>query len=157
MQMSDGAITAKPNLRTETFAVEQAGIAEFFNELAQRMGDRWSQPDSIHLSSAGWQALGIICYDINHGGVDGTPLDLTPLEREHILQTLSSQDWSRNNSLWVDTVRIGMWVTDNQTGQRRLTITGAGRTITQELIDYLRKITGLDAKLKALDAAASPV
>jgi hypothetical protein len=49
----------------------------------------------------------------------------------------------------VDTLKIGQWVI-NKEGQKVLSIQGAGRTTAQELIDYLRKITGLDSKLDVL-------
>ena len=54
------------HLTDETFLVELESVADFFTAIQQRMGGRWSNRESLHLSSPGWQALGVIHHDMNH-------------------------------------------------------------------------------------------
>jgi DGQHR domain-containing protein len=146
-QESDSTIILEdPTLTEKTLTNEVTSITEFFNGLVDRMGDRWSSPtDSIHLASVGWQALGIIHHDMNHRG-----LTLTQMERDHILQTLATLDWRRENPLWVDELQICQRGVD-KIGNPVISFRGAGRTVAQDLINYLRKITGLGSKLDAHD------
>jgi hypothetical protein len=143
-QESDSGTVQEPTLTNETFQRELASIGEFFGEIVQRMGSRWTVADSVHLSSAGWQALGVLHHDMNHRG-----LTLTPLEKRHVYEAISNLDWSRENPLWIDTVKIGQWVITKE-GQKVISIRGAGRTTAQDLIDYLHKVSGLDSKLDIL-------
>jgi hypothetical protein len=101
-QESNLATAPEPNLIDETFQIELRSISGFFSEIADRMGDRWSDSKSLHLSAPGWQALGVLHHDIFHRG-----LNLTDTEKTLVYETLGGLDWSRNNREWVDEAGLG--------------------------------------------------
>jgi hypothetical protein len=74
-------------LTKETFQRELASISEFFGEISQRMGSKWAVVDSVHLSSAGWQVLGVLHHDMNHRG-----LTLSLLKKRHVYEAVSNLD-----------------------------------------------------------------
>jgi len=115
------------------------------------MGKRWTQTDSLHLTAPGWQALGVVHFDMNHRG-----LDLSPSEKTHILDVIAGIDWSRSNKAWVDDAALGQWAVPKNGTTEQVVILGAGRNNTQAIIDYLRKMTGLQARLDALAAETEP-
>jgi DGQHR domain-containing protein len=144
-QESNLAHLENPNLTDETFDAERDRIVAFFSDLASRMGDRWADRNGVHLTSPGWQALGIICHDLDRRG-----LTISPLDRSAIIQTLAGIDWSREidrqpSPLWQKDVGVSMALNKH----REVVLAGAGRSSTQAIINYLRKITGLQARLDA--------
>jgi DGQHR domain-containing protein len=140
------ATAARPNLTKTTFDQELEYIREFFSEISSRMGARWDDRESLHLSAPGWQALGVICHDVHHRG-----LDLTPAERSRIYDVIATIDWTRTNPDWVDVAKLGTRGSDG-----RVVIRGAGRNNTQHIIDYVRSQTGLATKLLAHDRSPQP-
>ncbi|GLR66521.1 hypothetical protein GCM10010909_12010 [Acidocella aquatica] len=143
-QEANLSMAADPNLTNDTFDQELESIAEFFTEIAQRMGhDRWKNRESLHLTAPGWQALGVIHHDINHSG-----LDLSDAQRSSIYNVIAGIDWSRKNQEWADEAKLGLF----QNGE--LVILGAGRNNTQAIITYVRQKTGLAAKLESLSNAS---
>jgi len=132
-------------LTDKTFLQEENAIDAFFSGIQQRMGESWTQRDSLHLSSPGWQALGVICHDMNHRG-----LTLTQAEREDIYTAIAKIDWSRTNREWETEAKLGMWGKPKGAEVDQLIITGAGRSNTQAIIDFVRARTGLQEKLDAL-------
>ncbi len=151
-QESNLAQAPDPVLTDATFQVELNSISSFFTEIAHRMGkQRWTKTDSLHLTAPGWQALGVIYHDINHRG-----LDLSPSEKTHIFDVIAGIDWSRANKAWVDDAALGQWAVPKGGTTEQVIILGAGRNNTQAIIDYLRKMTGLQAKLDALAAEVEP-
>jgi DGQHR domain-containing protein len=134
------ATLPNPNLTLDTHERELSFITEFFSEIAGRMGDeKWEDHDSLHLSAPGWQALGVICNDVNHRG-----LNLTPAQKSHVYDVIAGIDWSRTNPEWVLDAQLG---TADEDG--KLIIRGAGRNNTQHIIDFVRRKTGLQMKLDA--------
>jgi len=146
-QESNLAQAPNPVLTDATFQAELNSISSFFTEIAHRMGKRWTQNDSLHLTAPGWQALGVIHYDMNHRG-----LNLSPSEKTHIFDVIGGIDWTRTNKAWVDDAALGQWAIPKGGTTEQVVILGAGRNNTQAIIDYLRKTTGLQAKLDALAA-----
>jgi hypothetical protein len=142
-QESNLAQAPNPVLTDATFQSQLSSISSFFTEIAHRMGKtRWTQSDSLHLTAPGWQALGVIHHDMNHRG-----LDLSPSEKTHIFDVIGGLDWGRSNKDWVDGAGLGQWAVPKGGTTEQVVILGAGRNNTQAIIDYLRKLTGLQAKL----------
>ena len=72
------------------------------------------------------------------------------VERAKGFDKIAGIDWSRFNQEWL-TLGIGHPEVDKKTGQQvkdgagrlKVALTGAGRTNTQKLIDYIREKAGL--------------
>jgi hypothetical protein len=148
-QESNLAEIESPNLTPSTFKSILSSIDQFFSGIAERMGDdRWTDRHSLHLSSPGWQALGVIHHDI------AFKLKLDAVERASVLDKIASIDWSRFNEDWLS-LGIGHPEVDKKTGQPakdergrlKVALTGAGRTNTQKLIDYIREKSGIAARI----------
>lgn len=140
----------EPNLTDQTEEDIRASIASFFQAICDEMGDdRWTDRDSVHLTSPGWQALGVIHHDV------AFRVKSDPNERAKITHKIAEIDWSRYNPDWL---RLGIGIPEidkktgaeivNNAGQKRIAFTGAGRTNTQALITYVRQKSGLDLLLK---------
>jgi DGQHR domain-containing protein len=137
-----------PKLTDQTFMDELSSIAEFFGAIASRMGlARWINRESLHLSSAGWQALGVIHNDVKHR------LTLTAGQEDAIVDVIAGIDWSRSNKEWVDKANLGQWIVPKGGSEPQVVIQGAGRSNTQNIIDFLRDRTGIAAMLKAPEYA----
>lgn len=156
-QESDLASVESPNLQQHTFDALLTSINDFFAGLAQRMGPRFTDRQSLHLSSPGWQALGIIHHDIVF------KLKLDAIERAAVLDELAKIDWTRFNPDWLSCgighpeidKKTGLPIVDSA-GRPKIALTGAGRTNTQKLIDYMRDKTGLTKRLgDGIDEASS--
>jgi len=134
---------ASANLSEATFTQEHASITGFFEEISSRMGTRWTDRESLHLSSAGWQALGVLHNDMFHRN-----LSLSPAEIDAMYAKVAALDWSRSNRDWADVAKLGIWAIPKDGTTEQLVILGAGRNNTQAIITYLRVLTGLDARLQ---------
>lgn len=134
------------NLSAETSDSVRDSIALYFNAIAEHMGDeRWESRDSLHLSSSGWQALGVLHHDL--------VFRLGMTEEDDIIaaaKAVASVDWSRSNPEWFQ-LGIGLPEVDKATGKevldadgrKRIALTGAGRTNTEAVINFLRKKAGI--------------
>jgi DGQHR domain-containing protein len=149
-QESNLATVPNPNLTDETFQKELASVAGFFSEVSGRLGDRWTDAKSLHLSAPGWQALGVLHHDLFHRG-----LSLTTAEVTEVYDVVGGLDWSRNNKEWVDEAHLGTWTVPRGGTQEQVVIVGAGRNNTQAIIDFLRARTGLHHRLTASRQAAA--
>lgn len=139
------------NLTKDTFLTEMDSIAGFFTAIQQSMGERWSSRESLHLSSPGWQALGVIHHDMNHRG-----LTLSQAEKLAIYDKIAGIDWTRANREWVDDAKLGLWGTPKGGDKEQVIILGAGRNNTQAIIDFVRRRTGIQEKLDALKTHEEP-
>jgi DGQHR domain-containing protein len=139
------------NLTDATYSSEMNSVAGFFTEIAERMDARWTVRDSLHLSSPGWQALGVIHHDVFHRG-----LTLTDGERAKIYDAIAAIDWSRTNREWVDEAKLGIWDKPKGGDTEQVIILGAGRNNTQAIIDFVRGRTGLQHRLDALKSQNMP-
>jgi DGQHR domain-containing protein len=138
------ATVQNPNLTLTTHHRELGFISEFFSEVSARMGNvKWEDHESLHLSAPGWQALGIICNDLNHRG-----LELTAPQKSRIYDIIAGIDWSRSNPEWVLDAQLG---TADDEG--KLIIRGAGRNNTQHIIDFVRRKTGLHMRIEASESS----
>jgi DGQHR domain-containing protein len=149
-QEADLTSVETPNLTKDTFNSLLSSIDSFFSAFASKMGkERFTDRQSLHLTSPGWQALGILHHDI------AFKLKLDVVERLKVADKLASIDWSRHNQDWL-TLGIGHPEIDKKTGativdssgRQKIALTGAGRTNVQKLLDYMRERTGLSERLK---------
>lgn len=156
-QESNLATASEPNLTRETFPAVLASLEEFFGGIAARMGDsRFTEKQSLHLSSPGWQALGVIHHDV------AFRLKLDPVTRGKVYEAIAGIDWSRFNPDWLS-LGIGHPEVDKVTGEQisdssgrlKVALTGAGRTNTQKIIDYVREKANLGRPDEA-DVEGSP-
>jgi DGQHR domain-containing protein len=150
-QESNLAQPKNANLNDSTFISELSSVAGFFTEIEQRMGGRWAVRESLHLSSPGWQALGVIHYDMHHRG-----LDLSIHEKAAIYDAIAKINWARTNREWVDEAKLGVWDKPKGAEVEQIVILGAGRNNTQAIIDFLRRRSGLDEKIKSLKVQDDP-
>lgn len=158
-QEADLATATNPNLTQATFKSVLASIERFFTVLAEEMGsNRFTDRQSLHLTSAGWQALGVLHYDA------AFRLNLGKSEQDAVISKVAQIDWSRFNEDWLN-LGIGHPEIDKKTGQQvrddqgrlKITLTGAGRTNVEKLVDYMRTKAGLSisasSEADAKDAA----
>jgi hypothetical protein len=113
-----------------------------FEELMtpQRFADR----SSIHLTSGGWQVLGLIFHDMEF------LLNLNHAEKDQVIQRLARIDWSKYNTFWIGV--LGEGEMDPQTGKQRLgKTTKWGRKVKQDLLDYVRGECGIRDRVAPLE------
>jgi hypothetical protein len=151
-QESNLASVDNPNLTRSSFNTILASLDDFYSGIAQRMGQaRFTDRQNIHLTSSGWQALGVIHHDI------AFKLKLDAVDRAKVLEKIAAIDWGRGNPDWL-ALAVGHPEIDKKTGQPvrdaagrpKIAFTGAGRTTTQKLIDYIREKAGIAAALKGM-------
>ncbi len=123
----------QPNLTGKTFDEELESLSRHFEQIAKRMGNRWSQRGSLHLSAPGWQALGVLHHDINHRG-----LGLSDYQRDVVYDAIGEIDWARRTPHWSGEAHL----------EEGIVLTGAGRSNVQAILDFVRARTGLKAMLE---------
>jgi hypothetical protein len=149
-QESDRTHVDAPNLTRDTFRACLESLTDHFTEIANRMGKRFVDRDSIHLTSPGWQALGVLHHDVC------IRLKLGKLEKQWVYDAVGAVDWSRYNPDWIPMLGApeiskmsGHPVVDSA-GRPRVALGGSGRNNRQRLIDYLRHKTRIADKLSDL-------
>jgi len=128
-----------PNLTRATFNSIKDKIEEFLTKLADRMGDRFTEKDSLHLTAPGWNAMGVIFHDIAFG-LRG---QLTPALEDDIIKRIASINWSRSNPEWV-----GLMGDKDDRSPGGLKLYGGQQAITK-LVNFVRERSGLAAHLAA--------
>jgi hypothetical protein len=114
-------------------------------EIYHRMGVKWADTDrnSLHLSAPSWATWGILHFDMFHSG-----LNLSASEQARIYDIVANINWTRKNREWADEVKLGAWDGNE-------VVLGAGRTNAQNMIDFVRRKTGLQAKLDSKKQAVA--
>jgi DNA-sulfur modification-associated len=153
-QDSDKRRVENPRLVNSSFESYAVKLEEYLVRLEElmlpaRFGDR----SSIHLTSGGWQVLGLIFHDLEF------TLQASGSEREDALRRLALIDWSKFNTFWIGL--LGEGETDPVTGRQRLgKTTRWGRKVKSQLLDYVREQCGIRqriAELQQPQAVAEPV
>jgi hypothetical protein len=140
VQMDDKATPGHPHLTAATREPFLKEIEALLEGFSAGMGPRFSQRDSLHLSSAGWQALGLAFHDM----LVQLKGNLTTDERDTILTEIAEIDWSRYNPDWIpllgqpESNEVGNPVTDEQ-GRPRVALGRGGRQTVWALADYIRE------------------
>jgi len=157
-QVSNHATTTNPSLTLETYPILAQKIETYFEALSTKMGrDRFADRDALHVTSPGWQVLGLVFHDLY------VRLNASPSTLDSVLQRLASIDWSRFNPDWLACLgepevdkKTGLPIEDNQ-GRSRVKVTRLGSAGIYRLRDYVYDKTGLSlltADLKKEEEAA---
>lgn len=136
VEASDGNLTVA-NL-DET--VER--LSEFLDAFADEMGEAFADRMSLHLTSPGWQALGVIFNDVVYR-LHGTD----PMK---VARALGRLDWKRSSELWTGIVTSKT----KADGQTELVMRGAGSSAKRQIVDILRRQLGIDRLLEQAKSAA---
>lgn len=137
-QKSNNATVDEPNLTRETFAEMNNNLTHFFETFEQAMGDRFGDRQSLHLTSAGWQALGLVANDLY---MNLPRLDA--VDRSRIIAQIAALDWTRQNR---DMVKIGVLAEVNG----EIGLSGRGVAAVEALHDYISAKTGLGKKMQSV-------
>jgi hypothetical protein len=105
------------------------------------MGERWPDRSSLHLSSPGWQALGVLYHDLVHV--------LKVPDFEAAAGALARIDWSRNNPLWGDII-VERSKDDKVV---ELVLGSAGANNRRHMIRVLREELGIAERVQQVRAA----
>jgi hypothetical protein len=134
-QKSNNATVELPNLTRDNIGTVRENLEMFLETLAEHMGQRFRSRDSLHLSSVGWQALGLAAHDLFFR----LP-NLDSVDRTRVISEIASIDWSRSNK---DMVKIGvLTIVDGEVG-----MSGRGVAAVGALHEYIRANTSLGKKL----------
>jgi hypothetical protein len=135
-QKSNNATTDNPNLVRDTFKDILEKIESFLDTLAHEMGGKkFSDRSSLHLTSVGWQALGLAAHDL----IFRIP-SLDGVDRSRTVKEIAGIDWSRNNE---DMLDIG--VLSEVNGE--IGLSGRGVAAVEALHNYIREKTRLGRML----------
>lgn len=151
-QKSNLATASTPNLTRVTFNEISRSLEHYFTSIAARMGENYKRHELLHLSSPGWQALGVIHHDFVFR------LKLTTEAREAYLDKIAAIDWSRSNKDWF-VMGICRQEVDKKTGKPavdehgapRIALSGAGDDNTRKMIEYIRDKAGITSMLSTVD------
>jgi hypothetical protein len=141
IQESNKAVPTEPSVTLSNFAEHVDVMAKFIDAFADAMGaDKWADRRSFHLSSPGWQAIGLIYHDLVH--------ELNVPDPFATARALARIDWSRSGKLWESLVVQKKL----PTGETEIVLRGAGASTKREMADMLRRELGIDKLLAAHDA-----
>jgi hypothetical protein len=115
-------------------------LMRFLDAIQQKMGPAWDDRTSLHLSSPGWQALGVIYNDLVH-------LLRVP-DFEATAGALARVNWSRSAPIWKEIV-VERTKDD---GTAELVLGSAGANNRRAMIKVLREQLGIADRVQlALD------
>ncbi len=148
-QESNMATVESPNLNRQNFTSAQLSVENFLSAFGVAMGPRFKDKDkeSLHLTSPGWQALGVLHHDLKY------KLGLSDEEVQDYAKQAAALDWTRYNPAWIP--MLGSPEIDKVTGKQivdaegrpRVAISGAGRSNVQNILDYLRTNLGISDRI----------
>lgn len=127
-----------PRLSNKTAQSLIGDLAVFLDEFADAMGDRWTDRDSLHLSSPGWLSIGLVYHDV--------AFRLSNIDKTAIAQSLASKiDWRRGAPIWSNLITAKQ----KDVGETVLALQGAGASTRREMVRIIREQLGLNAILEA--------
>ena len=156
-QESNLSTVPSPNLTRETRNSILVSIEGFLTAFDDEMGDAFKSRDSLHLTSPGWQALGVLHHDARF------KLKMPEEQVNDIARQAAHIDWSRFNPDWIPMLgqpeidKVSGEVITDAAGRPRVSITGSGRTNVQIILDYLRAKAGISRALKAIGAESEDI
>jgi hypothetical protein len=128
-----------PHLTAKNAPQVLGSLAEFLDTFAEAMGHNWYHRESVHLSSGGWQALGIIYHDIT--------FRLKGIDRNAFAVALAKKvDWSRDAEIWKGI----MTHKEDKAGNPVTVLLGAGASTRRQIVQRLRDAMGLTERLSEL-------
>lgn len=118
-----------PNLTPESADQIKASLVDFLDTFAESMGDKWADRESMHLSSPGWQVVGLLYHDVTFR------LGKSSAEMKQFAKKLSELDWKRNGALF------SSFMTEkaSKRGGNRLSLNSAGASVRRELLKIMRE------------------
>jgi len=135
-QKSNNAVAESPNLTRDSLTPTRENLELFLETLADKMGsEQFGDQKSLHLSSVGWQAIGLAAHDIFFSlpALDG-------VDTTRVIGEIAKLDWSRTNR---DMIDIG--VLSEVAGE--IGMSGRGVAAVQSLHEYIRNKTSLGKRL----------
>jgi hypothetical protein len=130
---------SNPHLTAKSAPQVLGALTDFVDNFAEAMGHHWYDRNSIHLSSGGWQALGIIYHDVT--------FRLKNIDRTAFARTLATKiDWSRDAEIWKGLTTVKK----DKRGNEATVLLGAGASLRREIVQRIRDATGLTTMLAEL-------
>lgn len=135
LEAARNAHVDNPNLTPENEEIVSHELADFLDALSIEMGDeKWADRSSMHLSSPGWQVIGLLYHDIRFRlGKKG----------DEILEfgaAVAKLDWRREGDIFSKFMTKKI---DAKTGNEILALNSAGASVRRELLKDLRTRLGL--------------
>ncbi|HEY0112867.1 MAG TPA: DNA sulfur modification protein DndB [Allosphingosinicella sp.] len=148
LEGSNKADLKNPNLEPERFEWFEEKMGEFLRTFADTMGEsRFKDRESLHLTSPGWGALGIIFHDL--------AVRLKVPDVAAAACRIGSVDWHRSAPMWSGIVRER----EDKDGNTVLGLAGGGAQTRRFITSTLRGELGIDELLRErgfLDEDLSP-
>ncbi|NMM45384.1 DGQHR domain-containing protein [Rhodospirillaceae bacterium KN72] len=133
-QESNKAEIENPTLSAENTLEHAKAMAEFLDAFADAMGEAFSKDrKSLHLSSPGWQTIGVIYHDVVHALASKDPVETA--------RNLAQIDWSRSGPLWSDLVVEK----EHSDGTKELVLHSAGASTKREMVKKVRAALSIDS------------
>lgn len=127
VEASNKEAIKKPNLTPENRQAVLDSLAEFIDRFGEAMGEKFKNRELLHLSSPGWQSIGVLHHDVT--------FRLQGFDRLLIAQKLAEVDWSRQGPLWADL----MTEKTDKNGVKRPVLNTAGASARRAMIAKLRQ------------------
>jgi hypothetical protein len=128
-----------PHLNTKNASQVLGALADFIDTFAAEMGAQWDNRESVHLSSSGWQALGVIYHDV--------AFRLKNVDRQAFARALANKiDWRRDAPIWESI----MTLKQDKDGSVSLTLLGAGASTRRQIVKSIRDEMGLTELLEGI-------
>jgi DGQHR domain-containing protein len=129
---------AEPNLREDTLDQFEERILAFLKAFAEEMGpERFTDRESIHLSSPGWTALGVVFNDLD--------VRLKVPNLEAAASRIGTLDWTRTADIWSEIVKEKV----NKKGETVLGLLGGGGAQNRRMMtEIVRKALNIDDLLR---------
>jgi hypothetical protein len=125
-----------PNLTHTNASDAVESLAAFIDAFAEAMGNKFTaDKKSLHLSSPGWQSLGVIYNDLVYRLNAPDPLQTA--------RALARLDWTRSGPLWSELVVTKT----NDDGSEELVLNSAGASTKREMVKRIRAELGIDRLL----------
>jgi DGQHR domain-containing protein len=137
LEGTNNADLKEPNLTEETIERFEDALQSFLSVFASTMGpEAFKDRDSLHLTSPGWGALGIVFHDLY--------LRLKVPDIEAAARRLGSLNWHRSAPLWAEIVRERQ----DKDGNTVLGLAAGGAQNRRFITRTIRAELGIDQLLK---------
>jgi DGQHR domain-containing protein len=137
LEGSNNAELQDPNLNEETLSFYQDSMATFLDAFADSMGEeRFKDRESLHLTSPGWGALGIIFNDL--------VVRLKVPDYVSAASRIGKIEWHRSAPIWSEIVREKV----DKEGNAALGLAGGGAQTRRFVTRVIRKELGIDELLR---------
>jgi DGQHR domain-containing protein len=127
---------SNPNLTEETLDAYEAQMLKFLERVVEGMGDeKFKDRDSLHLTSPGWGALGVLFHDL--------VVRLRVPDYEAAARKIGAVNWDRSNPIWAEMIRERV----DKNGNPALGLAAGGAQNRRFLTRKLRELLTIDELL----------